>query len=142
MDSVSAKHLGYRIDSALGAVRITNPTDPEKASLKKFGLDGEILGPMKDWSVVFGLLTRLPNPSGYGHITIICADYWARVVTQIVDATTNDELAGTFLQRMNWPEDKPLPESFEVLFSVTLAPADLEAESLPTLLCWRLYENL
>ena len=137
MDSPKAAHLGYRIHSSLGAVKITQATDDEKRSLSRFPMKAGIVGPVPKWESIFGIFTRLRNPSGYGYVTIISADYYARVITQIVEALTSDRLASDLLAQMNWPAESDLPESFEMLFSIALSPAELEGEGHPELLCWR-----
>lgn len=140
MDSRQAGHLGYRIHSTLGAIKIAKPEDSERQTLAAFPLtkDG-ILGPVPTWERVFGLVTRLRNPSGYGFVTIISADSHGNVVTQIVEALTKESLTKGLLAQTNWSLETDLPESFEMLFSVELSPGGLEGEGQAKLLCWRSY---
>ena len=87
--------------------------------------------------MVFGLVTRLRNPSGYGYVTIISADSHARVVSQIVEVLTSDTLTKELLQKTRWSEHLELPESFEMIFATELSPGGLEGEGHAELLCWR-----
>jgi hypothetical protein len=88
---------------------------------------------------VFGIVSRMRNPSGQGAITIISADYCSTVISQITTALTNDESARRLLRQMGRPLDATLPESFEMLFAVKRSPGNMEeAEGHAELLTWRL----
>jgi hypothetical protein len=139
MDSRHAAHLGYRIHTSKGMVRIKDIRPEEKVALSRFPISADgVVGPVTESGVVFGIVTRLRNPSGYGHVTIIACDYYAMVIARIAEALTNDKHAQEFLNRMKWPENKELPHSFEMLFAVTLSPGNLEGEGYPELLAWRM----
>jgi hypothetical protein len=140
MDSPQAAHLAYRRHSARGTVKISGIKNEERHALEDYPVteDG-IVGPVPNWRAAFGIVTRLRNPSGYGFVTIIAGDYYAMVIARIAESMTNDKLARNLLAEMNWPADEDLPDSFEMLFSVTLSPGNLEGEGFPKLLCWRPY---
>jgi hypothetical protein len=138
LNSPEASHLAYRFHKPLGAVKINAPRKDEIKALSRFPLSsGGVLGPVPNWEVVFGIVTRLPNPSGYGSVTIISADYYATVIAQIAAALTSDEQASRLLAQMNWPAGKSLPESFEMLFAVRLSPGNMEGEGHAELMAWR-----
>lgn len=128
----------YRFDDdVFGAVRISGPLNRrEEKALARFPIKEGLLGPVPQWQTVFGVVCRFPNPSGFGAVTIISADYYARVISQIASVLTDDRRAGSLLAKMEWPREKPLPESFDMLFSVGIAPGELKGEGHPELLCW------
>jgi len=59
------------------------------------------------------------------------------VIARIVEAMTNETHAKELLRRMGWPIGKPLPDAFEMLFAVDIAPGGLDGEGFPKLLLWR-----
>lgn len=141
LDSPQAEHLAYRVHTSIGAVHISNPTPEEAERLSKrfpFSREGT-LGPVPNWESAFGIVSRLPNPGGYSAVTIISYHYYAKVVTQIIEELTNEKLASLLLHQMNWEPGDRLPESFEMLFSVKLAPGNIEGEGRAELLLWRGY---
>lgn len=139
LNSPEAAHLGYRFHKPLGAVKIDAPREQEMRALSRFPFTAEgILGPVPKWEMVFGIATRLPNPSGQGAVTIISADYYATVITQIADALTSEDQAARLLAQMNRSADTPLPDSFEMLFAVRLSPGSMEGEGHAELLAWRM----
>ena len=140
-DSQEAKHLGYRMGKTYGSIEIRNVTPQEKEDLAPWGLevtgkDGK-LGPVKNWEHVFGVVTRIPNPSGYGFVTMISFHYYAKVTSQIVEALTTDKLAAAVLAKMKWSVQRNLPGSFELLFAVRISPGNIEGEGVAELLGWR-----
>jgi hypothetical protein len=140
LDSPKAAHLAYRIDSSRGAVTVANVRASEKASLSRYPMTKlGVVGPVPKREAVFGIVTRMRNPSGYGHVTIIVSDYYAMVNAKIAEALTNEKQTKVLLDRMELPPDSDFPESFEMLFSITLSPGNLEGEGHPELLCWRTY---
>jgi hypothetical protein len=139
MDSPQAAHLRYR-RQLKGSVRISEIEDSEKLALSRFPVTADgIVGPVPNFGTAFVIVSRLHNPSGYGFVTIIAGDHNAMVIARIAETMTNDKLAQQLLDQMKWPVNVELPESFEMLFSVTLSPGNLEGEGFPKLLCWRSY---
>jgi len=137
-DSAKASGLGYRIAEQKGLVRINGIRKKERADLKAFKVSPEgVVGPIIEMGKVFGIVSRFPNPGGRGPITIIACDYYARVIGRIVQALTNDKDAQEILDQVGWPEDKPLPDAFEMLFTVDLLEGDKPDESFPKLVTWR-----
>ena len=139
MGSADAERFGYRIHQPLGAIRIYNPSERERRDLARFSLtDDGVLGPVPGWRMVFGILTRMRNPSGYGHLTVVAADFQARVITQIIEALTEEKFTSQILTRTGWPLGEDMPEEFEMLFAVPLAPGGLEGEGHAELIACRL----
>src|SRR5579884_188917 len=138
-DSREAGHLAYRFGEKLGTVHIHEPRDTELHALSRFGITPEgNIGPTRNWEVIFGMATRFPHPGGSGPVTIISSDFTSLGMARIVEALTSDEKAGKLLNQMEWPPDKPLPESFELLFTLRPAPGNIEGElSNPELVWWR-----
>jgi hypothetical protein len=141
LQSPEAAHLSYRFQQPLGSVKITAPTTQEIEVLSSrfpWTAQGQ-LGPTLNLEVVFGIVSRMRNPSGQGAITIISADYCSTVITQIATALTDDENARRLLRQMGRSLDETLPESFEMLFAVKRSPGNMEeAEGHAELLTWRL----
>jgi hypothetical protein len=142
MASPEAAHLSYRMHALRGSVKIHDLRNDEREALSGFPVteDG-VIGPAPERGAVFGIVTRLRNPSGYGHVTIIAGDYYAMVIARIAEVTTTDKLAEDLLRQMKWPSNQDLPDSFEMLFSVALSPGNLKGEGHPKLLCWRAGPN-
>jgi len=136
--STEALHLGYRIHSTLGAIEIRNIKAIERQALASFPLSSKgILGPTPTWQRVFGLITRMPHPGGHGPMTIISADSHARVVSKIAETLTDDKLVKEILDQTGWDYEAGLPESFEMIFVVTLSPGGVEGEGKAKLLVCR-----
>jgi hypothetical protein len=81
---------------------------------------------------VFVVVTRLPNPSGEGTVTIIYSDY-TRALGQVARTLTDDQR----LSETGWPSGKPAPASFQALFVVHLKHGKA---TKPGLLAWRMDE--
>jgi len=139
LSSAEGSHLSYRIiDTAKGTIRIIDINDEERAALKDLPISPEgIVGPAAGRDSVFGIVARLRNPSGYGHVTIISCDLNAKIIARIMEVMTNEKDASELLSKMRWPMDRELPDSFEILFSITLLPGGLDGEGFPRFLCWR-----
>jgi len=116
-----------------GAVQINGIRSDEREALQRFGVskDGKLSASP---SHAFGILARLPNPSGLGGVTIITFHYYSRVVAKIVEMLTNDDEVSEILGRMNVGDE--VPAAFEMLFRVALSPGAVEGEGTPELLCW------
>jgi hypothetical protein len=142
LSSSQGMHLAYRIpDATKGAIQIVDINDNERTVLKDYPISPEgVVGPDRKGESVFGIVARLRNPSGYGgHVTVISCDLNARIVARIMEVLTSERDASNLLEKMNWPKDRDLPESFEMLFSIALLPGGLEGEGFPRFLCWRRY---
>jgi len=50
---------------------------------------------------------------------------------------TNESHAKELLKQMGWALGEPLPDAFEMIFTVDIAPGGLEGEGFPKLLLWR-----
>jgi hypothetical protein len=80
----------------------------------------------------FAILTRMPKPGGKGSVTMISSDT-ALAIEQIALALTVEEdqhpdskpQAANILSALGWPKH-PLPASFEIVFSVRIAPGGFE----------------
>ncbi len=86
---------------------------------------------------VFAVVTRIPNPSDEGVVTMLSTDH-TRVLGQVARTLTQDERLTEVLIQMNWPIGKPAPLSFQGLFVVRLRGADALK---PELLAWRVYDE-
>lgn len=76
------------------------------------------------------LLTRMPNPESESQaITLITSDT-TLAIQQVAHAITNDNELKPILATLGWPE-KPLPPSFEMLFSVDIAPSGVDDNASP-----------
>jgi hypothetical protein len=138
-----AAHLDFRFESKDGSVKIARSEDRDRDRLKRFELSPEgAVKPPADRSLAFGVFARLRNPSGRGHTTVIACDYHAMVIARIVEVLTDDKRATELLQRMQQPLNRKLPDSFEMLFSVTISPGGFGGEGFPELLAWRLHVNV
>jgi hypothetical protein len=139
MDSPpQATKFAFRIHPLKGALQITNLNPRDLADLNRFPISPDgMVGPILQDGKVFGVFTRFPNPGGRGHITIISCGHYAMIIARIVEAMTNDVQATELLKRMGWPLNEPLPEAFEMIFTVDLSPGGLEGEGFPQLVTWR-----
>lgn len=88
-----------------------------------------------------GIVTRLANPLGTGPFTFI-SSYSVLNVAKIAAALTDEKRMKEFFLQMDWPLEPPLAASFEMMFRVNLAPANMDDEAGDAeLLCWRWRPN-
>jgi len=137
-ESRQGAHLRYRIHTQTSGVKILGiqPHEQQKLAGRFPVTRGGVVGPVPKSDTVFGIVARVRNPNGYGHITLVLSDYYAMVIARIVEAMTDEKHAAELLTQMEWPRDQALPDSFEMLFSVALSPGKAEGEGFPELLCW------
>ena len=84
-----AAHLDFRFNGRDGSVRIGRIQARDREGLKRFDFSGDgVIKPTEERSLAFGIFSRLRNPSGHGHTTIIVCDYYAMVIARIVEALT------------------------------------------------------
>jgi hypothetical protein len=146
-------HLAYRIDDDFNVVRIkpspdSETNEKEKEELARFGFTPGVLTPVltsgvlkpPDLGLSFGILSRIPHPSGHGVMTMVSFHYYSKVTARVMDALTNDKSVEAIFKKMRWSLEKELPKSFEMLFAVKINPADLDGEGKADFLCWRKYE--
>ena len=91
---------------------------------------------------VFGVVTRLPNPSGTGTITMIQCDH-PRAIEQMAHTLTDDQLFNEQLSLMHavW-RSFPFPACFEWLFYIPVSPDDIDyAAQKPHLAGYRAYDG-
>jgi len=89
--------------------------------------------------LTLGIVTRIPNPIGGGRtVTFISSDA-TRNATQMAVALTNEHQLRQVFDQMKWPYSRPLPERFQLLFKVTLWPANLDDRaSVAELVSWKM----
>jgi hypothetical protein len=68
---------------------------------------------------VFAVVTRIPNPSGEGAVTIICSDY-SQCLGQVARTLTDDGRLAELFGELQWLQDKVVPRAFQWLFAVHL----------------------
>jgi hypothetical protein len=160
LNSTEGGHLRYRQHEVkVGYLAIKHAEDLEKAAAEKAALAAAAVSKIPPYeengcTVVpvdpitlsarrtrFAILTRMPKPGGGGSITMICSDTWL-AIEQVALALTSEEAKPgedqpqivTILKALGWPE-RALPASFEVVFSVKIAPGGFEdAAEAPQLL--------
>jgi len=122
-----------------GVVEIRNPNPDETQCLqtrypKNVQQVGETLvlqdQPQHD---VFAVVTRIPNPSGEGAVTMICSDF-TRCLGQVARTLTDDERLSEILKQIEWPPERHAPTRFQLLLAVRLRGAEANK---PDLLAWR-----
>jgi len=130
--------FAFRIHPLRGALHVSNVCLRDFPELAEFTISSDgMVGPLETERRVFGLFTRFPNPGGRGYITIVSCGHYAMVIARIVDAMTNESHAKELLKQMGWALGEPLPDAFEMIFTVDIAPGGLEGEGFPKLLLWR-----
>ncbi|MBV9506220.1 MAG: hypothetical protein JO323_14565 [Acidobacteriia bacterium] len=139
-ESSDSDGLAYRLDEKRYAwMHIRKPDDPEIEALRAIGVEvkpeGDFTMPSRD--INFGVVSRLPNPSGSGVMTFICSDGTFAAMQMALALTKEDQLR-SFFNRMGWRIDRPVPDTFEMLFHVRLWPGGMHDQgSEAKLVCWR-----
>lgn len=133
-----ASKFAFRIHDPKGTIRVTNVNPRKIKELSGFPIsDDGVVGPVMNMGSVFGIVHHFLNPSGNGHITIISCGHYAMVNARIIETPTNEKQAKLLLERMSWPLREPLPDYFELLFTIDLSPGGLQGEGYPQLVTWR-----
>ena len=86
---------------------------------------------------VFAIVTRMPNPSGQGVVTMLASDH-TRILGQVARTLTHDDRLMEILRQVDWKIGKPAPNSFQGLFVVRLRGGEA---ARPELLAWRMYDR-
>jgi hypothetical protein len=143
MDQVLDGDIGlrFRYVQRPDGIQIVLPSDAEiLASEKHSFVYGSHRKPPKDvylsdvaGRVAFGLLTRLPNPLGCGHVTIISSQR-TKVVEQVARLMTDDRFLIRLWDQCCWDQDETPPETFQVLFAVPEGPSSLSSP-VPEFVC-------
>jgi hypothetical protein len=140
--NLDAAHCAYRLDdNELFHVRIDDPTQQERAALSNLFPSsppreedrGIVAGSGMTLSVKrtrLALLTRLPNPESKGNVVTAITSDTTLALQQVAHAITNDDELRPMLESFGWPES-PLPPSFEMLFSVDIAPGGVDDNASP-----------
>jgi len=138
--SAAAESFAYRLDEAkFASIHVRNPNNKETDALKSIGAkmdaDGNFETPSAELTI--GIVTRMPNPRGAGVITFIASD-GTFTVKQMAAALTDESQLRAIFTQTGWRLDRPVPQSFEMMFLVRLWPGDIDDEGgEATLLCWR-----
>ena len=143
LNSEEGHHFRYRHHETIGYIAIKDAGPEEKAALSEFSLyeeNGSTVVSVRPMSLSavrtrLVVLTRMPKPGGPGSVTMISSDT-SLAIEQVALALTIDEgqqtekkpQIGQILKSLGWPHH-PLPASFEVLFSVKIAPGGLDDEA-------------
>ena len=145
MDATECSHLAYRcLHGQFAAVEIRGAKPEEKAVVKKFGPDTReknlVLSSNKD-DIWFGTATRIRHPGRPDEgLTMITSDV-EFALREIGVALTQDGAVARMLAKAGFAAST-LPPSFEMLFSVKLAPGNmLDEAGSAELLCCRTYDN-
>lgn len=142
------RHFGYRMHATkYKFISIHQATEAEKKSLRRFSVadEGEYThaGNMATLSQVRDRLVivhRMPVPGSRRMVTMISSEATLGI-KQVAAALTNDEQAVPVIKALA-DEQGTLPESFELLFSVRIAPANMEHEAgMAELLACRKYHG-
>ena len=145
MHSEEAHHLRYRHHTTLGHVAVRDATAQEKEVLKGFSVYEENgctvipVAPMALSAVRRRLIivARMPKPGGAGAVTIISSDTSQAMEPMAVALTLEAGQRSDkkpqmplILKAFGWPE-RPLPASFEMIFSVKIAPGGFDMKPRP-----------
>jgi hypothetical protein len=140
--SPAARKLAYRLHPEKYAfATVAGPKERDIRVLSQLGLEvsdnvGILTTPRRE--LTLGHITRVPNPGGAGHMTIITSDA-TYAVDKMAEAVCSDEHLAEIFRQTGWPADEPLPDSFEWLFLIRLWPAgNADEAKKPELLTWRM----
>lgn len=148
--SPQGEKLAYRMHSSqFSQVTVKKPMSHEIAVLGKLGMqidksgDGVLetrgnglLASLTE-EATLGIVSRLKNPHGSGVITLL-SSYGILNLAQMAEALTDEIQLKSIFERMHWPLNTVVPECFEMMFLVRLAPGNMDDHaSEAELLCWR-----
>jgi hypothetical protein len=154
LNSDEGKKFCFRQSKNLiGHVDVRNVREAEKGNLAGYiGLPGYSMteeGPVTVAGMLptisqqrerFVILTRMPVPGGKGWATMISCDSTLGV-REVAAALVKDRELGKIFAKAGIDKGQ-IPPSFEMLFSVRIAPAEIEHEAgTPKLVGFRAYEN-
>jgi hypothetical protein len=142
-------HFGYFMEAKeFRTVEIRGFTEKEKAAFPAHynaTVSGEDLvlhdDPRPD-SVVFCVVTRMPNPyDSKSSITILSSGY-TKVLEPVAETLTSDTLLSEALANTDIPMDVPFPRYFQGLFSIRLGPTGPDDKpARPALRCCRFFDR-
>ena len=140
--SPAARKLAYRLHpEKYSFVTVTKPKERDIRVLSQLGMEvsddvGVLTTPRRE--LTLGHVTRIPNPGGAGHMTIITSDA-TYAVDKMAETVCSDEHLAEIMRQTGWADDEPLPDTFEWLFLVRLWPAgNADEAKKPELLTWRM----
>jgi hypothetical protein len=136
----AAASFAFRFDAErFGCVSVRDASETEIARFRDAGLTpkDKACGTFDATGVGVGIITRFVSPSRSQTMTIIAADS-VLTVAALASSLTEERQAKRILERAGWTLDEPLPDRFELLFTVPHLTGDLgvdpgEAE----LIAWR-----
>jgi hypothetical protein len=83
----------------------------------------------KEERLVYAVLSRMPSPRTGRAITVLAANH-GRAFEGVGELITSDEFLQTLLKDdLNWPDEEPLPERFQILFSVEVDHRDEKVQT-------------
>lgn len=140
--------FGYFVDTReFRTVEVRGCTEEERGALERYS--PEVIGkdlvlhenPQSD-KVVFGVVTRLPNPyDKEGAITILSAGY-TRVLKELADTLTSGKHLLEMMDRAGLPGNRKFPRYFQGLFSIRLGPSGPDDKpARPKLRCSRHFDK-
>jgi hypothetical protein len=140
------RHFHYRLHTGrFNSISIASPSEHERASLAKFTLTDEgdsicagnapTLSQARDRLVI---VHRMFVPGTKRTVTMISSEATLGI-KQVALALTEDDQLAPIIERLQ-DQDGILPSTFELLFSVRIAPAEIQHEAgLAEFLCCRKY---
>jgi hypothetical protein len=138
--SPDSQQVSFRLDDEnIGAVNIRDPKDSEIAILGR-----DIVGAGATGTTIktatglpIGIVTRAPNPTGRGTITILCSDSTMNIA-KMAECLTNEERLSSLFRRIGWSNEVERPARFELLFQTRLWPGGLYDQAADAeLIGWR-----
>jgi len=129
LDSLEPETLAYHLDRhRYGGITLRSPSPQELAALREIGVrpdaDGNVWMPLTKWT--FGIVRRIPNPFGGGGVMTFISSDGTLTTHQIAAALVDEVQLRPIYKKLGWRFDKPLPEKFELLFSVRLWPGGFD----------------
>jgi hypothetical protein len=138
--SSDSHRLAFRLDQEnIGAVIIRDPTDSEIAILGGSILRSDEFGTTikTETGLPLGVVTRAPNPTGRGTITILSSDATMNI-SKMAEYLTDERRMNDVFRLMGWSRELERPPYFELLFQTRLWPGGLYDQATDAeLIGWR-----
>jgi len=82
--------------------------------------------------LVYAVLSRMPSTRADRVVTVIAGNN-GRAYEGLAELLTSDHHLGDLFQKhLKWPDDKPLPDRFQIVFSVRISKSDQRLEDAAT----------
>ena len=119
IDRKFGAQLTYVLDETRNTVTIRGITEQERADLRQFSIseDGTV-GPLERHQS-FGVVVRLSGELSQNPLTIISSGHNPLVSAGMAGLLLEEDFHQDAFQQLKWREKKKLPDSFEMLFSMS-----------------------